>query len=146
MNGLETNLSNSGTNGRTTAGRWPLVKNWQNIPDRNSSALGCQPSDSKRLGQESGRKGHAGLRKRKAIGGVSKLTKEQNQRLKRFLDRGAMACGFATDRWTLQRVAELIEREFGVTYHANYLNRLLDKLGFSPQNLCRGPWNRNENW
>jgi transposase len=27
----------------------------------------------------------------------------------------------------------LIEREFGVTYHPNYLNRLLDKLGFSPQ-------------
>ncbi len=77
--------------------------------------------------------GMRGLRKRKAKGGVSKLTKEQNQRLKRFLDRGAVACGFATDRWTLQRVAELIEREFGVTYHPNYLNRLLDKLGFSPQ-------------
>ncbi len=77
--------------------------------------------------------GMRGLRKRKAIGGVSKLTQEQIQRLKRFLDRGAVACGFATDRWTLQRVAALIEQEFGVTYHSNYLNRLLDKLGFSPQ-------------
>lgn len=77
--------------------------------------------------------GMRGLRKRKAIGGVSKLTKEQKQRLKHFLDRGAVACGFSTDRWTLQRVGELIEREFGVSYHPNYLNRLLDKLGFSPQ-------------
>jgi transposase len=77
--------------------------------------------------------GIRGLRKRKAKGGVSQLTKEQKQRLKRFLDRGALACGFSTDRWTLQRVAELIEREFGVTYHPNYLNRLLDTLGFSPQ-------------
>ena len=77
--------------------------------------------------------GIRGLQKRKAKGGVPKLAKEQRQRLKRFLDRGALACGFSTDRWTLQRVAELIEREFGVTYHANYLNRLLDKLGFSPQ-------------
>jgi transposase len=77
--------------------------------------------------------GIRGLRKRKAKGGISKLTKEQKQRLKRFLDRGALACGFSTDRWTLQRVSELIEREFGVTYHPNYLNRLLDKLGFSPQ-------------
>jgi len=79
------------------------------------------------------KEGLRGLRKRKAIGGVSKLTKEQNKKLKRFLGRGAVACGFATDRWTLHRVAELIEREFGVTYHPNYLNRLLDKLGFSPQ-------------
>jgi transposase len=77
--------------------------------------------------------GIRGLRKRKANGGISKLSKEQKQRLKGFLVRGALACGFSTDRWTLQRVDELIEREFGVTYHPNYLNRLLDKLGFSPQ-------------
>ena len=77
--------------------------------------------------------GIGSLRKRKAKGGVSKLTKEQQQRLKRFLDRGALACGFSTDRWTLHRVSELIEREFRVTYHPNYLNRLLDTLGFSPQ-------------
>ena len=77
--------------------------------------------------------GIRGLRKRKAKGGLSKLTQEQKRKLKRFLDRGALACGFATDRWTLQRVAELIEREFGVTYHPNYLNRFLAQLGFSPQ-------------
>ena len=77
--------------------------------------------------------GIRGLRKRKATGGLSKLTKEQKQQLKRLLDRGALACGFSTDRWTLQRIYELIEREFDVTYHANYLNRLLDKLDFSPQ-------------
>lgn len=73
------------------------------------------------------------LRRQKAKGAQSKLTPEQQKRLKRFLDRGALACGFATDRWTLQRVAELIRREFGVSYHPHYLNRLLDKLGFSPQ-------------
>jgi putative transposase len=84
---------------------------------------------AKRIEEE----GIRGLRKRKAKGGTSKLTKEQKQKLKRFLDRGALACGFSTDRWTLQRASELIEREFGVSYHPNYLNRLLDKLGFSPQ-------------
>ena len=77
--------------------------------------------------------GIRGLRKRTAKGGTSKLTKEQKQRLKRLLDRGALANGFSTDRWTLQRVQELIEREFAVSYHPNYLNRLLDSLGFSPQ-------------
>jgi transposase len=77
--------------------------------------------------------GLRGLPKRKAIGGVSKLTEEQKQKLKRLLDRGALACGFETDRWTLQRVAELIESEFQAVYHPNYLNRLLTKLGFSQQ-------------
>jgi putative transposase len=77
--------------------------------------------------------GIRGLHKRKAVGGVSRLTKEQKLKLKRLLDRGALACGFETDRWTLQRVAELIEREFQVVYHPNYLNRLLVKLGFSRQ-------------
>jgi transposase len=77
--------------------------------------------------------GIRGLRKRTAKGGTSKLTKEQKQRLKRLLDRGALAQGFSTDRWTLQRVHELIKHEFEVSYHPNYLNRLLENLGFSPQ-------------
>jgi len=73
------------------------------------------------------------LRQRKAKGGSSKLSHEQQQKLKRFLDRGALPCGFDTDRWTLGRVAELIQREFGVHYHPNYLSQLLKRLGYSPQ-------------
>jgi putative transposase len=78
-------------------------------------------------------KGIRGLRRRQAPGGVSKLSKAQKGELKRMLDRGAMACGFPTDRWTLERVRQLIEREFKVGYHPNYLNRLLRSLGFSRQ-------------
>lgn len=61
------------------------------------------------------------------------MSKLQKGKLKRMLDRGALACGFSTDRWTLGRVRQLIQREFEVNYHPNYLNRLLRKLGFSPQ-------------
>jgi len=77
--------------------------------------------------------GLRGLRQRQARGSSSKLTKAQKQTLKHLLDRGALASGFPTDRWTLERVRDVIQREFDVTYHPNYLNRLLDKLGFSPQ-------------
>jgi transposase len=77
--------------------------------------------------------GIRGLRKRTAKGGSSKLTREQKQKLKRLLDRGALSYGFSTDRWTLQRIQGVIQHEFDVSYHPNYLNRLLDKLGFSPQ-------------
>jgi transposase len=78
-------------------------------------------------------KGIRGLQKKKAPGSESKLSKVQKEKLKRMLDRGALACGFTTDRWTLERVRQLIQREFKVSYHPNYLNRLLRSLGFSPQ-------------
>jgi transposase len=78
-------------------------------------------------------KGIRGLRKRKAAGSASKLSDLQKQKLRRKLDRGALACGFPTDRWTLDRIQKLIKKEFEVTYHPNYLNRLLRNLGYSPQ-------------
>ena len=78
-------------------------------------------------------KGIGGLRKRKAAGSASKLSNPQKEKLKKKLDRGALVSGFPTDRWTLERVQKLIKKEFGVIYHLNYLNRLLRKLGFSPQ-------------
>ena len=78
-------------------------------------------------------KGIGGLRRRKAPGSESKLSKVQKEKLKRMLDRGALASGFPADRWTLERVRQLIRKEFKVSYHPNYLNRLLRSLGFSPQ-------------
>lgn len=78
-------------------------------------------------------KGIRGLRKRKAAGSQSKLSQLQKQKLKSMLDRGALANGFPTDRWTLERVRQLIQQKFEIGYHPNYLNRLLRNLGFSPQ-------------
>jgi len=78
-------------------------------------------------------KGIRGLRKRKAAGSQSKLNPSQKRKLKYMLDRGALANGFPTDRWTLERVRQLIQQKFEITYHPNYLNRLLRNLGFSPQ-------------
>ena len=78
-------------------------------------------------------KGLRGLLRRKSTGRVSKLSAEQKKRLKRLLDRGALASGYPTDRWTLVRVSELIKKEFSISYHPNSLKRVLDKLGYSVQ-------------
>lgn len=57
----------------------------------------------------------------------------QQRALIRHLKDDAAAAGFPTARWTLARVRQLIHRRFGVAYHPKYLNRLLRRLGFSPQ-------------
>ena len=72
-----------------------------------------------------------GLRRKKAPGSASKLSEVQKGKLKRMLDHGALACRFLTDRWTLERIHQLIEKGFKVSYHPNYLNRLLRSLGFN---------------
>jgi putative transposase len=73
------------------------------------------------------------LRKRKSSGRRSKLSAEIRSKLKRLLDRGALASGFPTDRWTLVRVSELVKKEFDIRYHPNSLRRVLDQMGYSVQ-------------
>ena len=55
-----------------------------------------------------------------------------------------MAAGFATERWTLKRIAALIEREFGVRYHPRYLERPLKAHGFSVQRPATRAKERDE--
>ena len=73
------------------------------------------------------------LGQRFSTGRPSKLSDEQMEDLEQILRRGALAAGFPTERWTLARVKQLIEREYAVTYHLNYLPRLLQRLGWSRQ-------------
>lgn len=62
-----------------------------------------------------------------------RLSKPQQTELKRLLKAGPRRAGFPTDLWTLPRVAQLIQREFGVSYHSTHVGRLLKTLGFSRQ-------------
>jgi transposase len=77
--------------------------------------------------------GLRGPRRRKPAGRASRLTAAQWRRLGRVLDRGARAAGFETERWTLRRIAAVVERTFGVRYHFRSLGRALRGQGFSPQ-------------
>lgn len=73
------------------------------------------------------------LHRRATPGRPARLTRAQRQELLRRLKRGALESGFETDRWTLPRIQKMIENQFGVTYHENYLSRFLQKLNWSPQ-------------
>src|ERR687887_2345973 len=81
---------------------------------------------------------------RAAGGRPCKLTRQQRRALLRRLQRGALAAGFPTDRWTLSRIAQVIEREFAVGYHPKYLNRFLRRLGWTPQLPQPVPAERDE--
>jgi transposase len=69
----------------------------------------------------------------KATGRPPKLDEAAKQALVKKLEEGAVAAGFPTEQWTQARVKKVIEREFGVRYHQNYISRLLDDLGWSVQ-------------
>ena len=77
--------------------------------------------------------GVKGLKSKKAKGIEAKLSQEQKQQLKRILDQGALRHEFPTDRWTLERIRQVIQEKFATRYHPKYLSRLLKQLGFSPQ-------------
>ena len=77
--------------------------------------------------------GPQALQLRKATGRPPKLDEAAKQTLVQKLEEGAVAAGFPTEQWTQARVKQVIEREFGVRYHQNYVSRLLDGLGWSVQ-------------
>src|SRR5207247_2566695 len=71
------------------------------------------------------RGGRAALRSAGHVGRPRKLTQAQLARVERALARGAEANGYATDVWTLPRVAEVIQRLTGVSYHPGHVRYLL---------------------
>jgi putative transposase len=81
--------------------------------------------------------GMRGAKARVSSGRPAKLGPEQRKVLVRLLKRGAVQAGYSTERWIQQRIQKVVEQEFGVTYHPNYLGRLLDQLGWSVQTPSR---------
>src|SRR4051794_39612339 len=78
-------------------------------------------------------RGRHGLRRHPSPGRPSHLTAAQWRQLLHILTRGAVAAGFDTERWTLRRIAAVIQRRFGVRYHFRWLGAALRARGWSPQ-------------
>jgi len=62
-----------------------------------------------------------------------KLTPGQRAQLPGLLAQGAEAFGFRGQVWTAARVAVVIKREFGVSYHPTHCSRLLAAIKHSRQ-------------
>jgi transposase len=67
------------------------------------------------------------LRRHPAPGRQAVLTHEQFAQIPTLIARGAAAFGFQDDRWTLRRVAAVLNQVFGASYHPGHVSRLLQK-------------------
>ena len=88
--------------------------------------------------------GQETLRRRVAAGPTPKLTAEQRAQVPELLAYGAEAYGFLGEVWTTERVATVIQREFGVLYHPTHVGRLLRGCGWSVQKPVRRATQRDE--
>jgi transposase len=88
--------------------------------------------------------GAEALKRRPAPGARPPLSEEQRMKLPELLERGAEAHGFRGEVWTCERVARVIRKEFGVSYHPAHVSRLLKALRQSLQKPQRRANQRDE--
>jgi len=106
--------------------------------------IGCNPSSVMRWRDARRQGGVDALQVRFSPGRPLKLAAGKRKRLVRLLLKGPMAQGYRTNLWTTPRIAEMVEREFGVRYHPDHIGRLMHSLGWTPQKPERRALERNE--
>lgn len=85
------------------------------------------------------RQGRPGLEEVGQPGRKPRLNPQDRERLEQALLRGPRAYGYATERWTLRRIARVIEEVCQVRYHPGHVWHLLGQMGWS----CGG-WRRHD--
>jgi transposase len=83
-------------------------------------------------------------KRRPAPGATPRLSEDQRAKLPELLARGAPSYGFRGEVWTCERVATVIRKEFGVSYHPAHVSRLLRALRHSVQKPQRRADQRDE--
>jgi transposase len=109
-----------------------------------SRLTGASVSSVSRWKEELERGGLEALKAKPHPGRPPRLTAQQKQALDGILVQGAGAAGFRTDLWTLARVTEVIEREFGVRYHPGHVWYILRDMGWTCQKPERRARERDE--
>lgn len=106
--------------------------------------LDCHPSSVMRWRDRFHKFGEAGLTAQSPPGRPSRLSEKQQQQLFADLLAGPAEFGFRTQIWTTQRIAEVIEKRFGISYHRDHIGKLMHSLGWIHQIPERRAVERNE--
>jgi transposase len=88
--------------------------------------------------------GAAGLAAKPQPGPTPKLSPEQERIVLGWFRKSPTEFGFPTELWTAPRVAQLIERTFGVKFHPRYLNAWLTARDITPQKPKRRARERDQ--
>lgn len=114
------------------------------LPATIARALSASRSSVTRWIQSYESTGMTALEAKPIPGRPSQLSSQQKRKLEQLLLKGPLAAGYKTDLWTLQRIAKLIKRHFGVEYHPGHVWKMLQQLGWSCQKPERRATQRNE--
>jgi transposase len=79
------------------------------------------------------KRGLGGLRAKPPPGRPRKLTARQERTVLDWFRKSPRSFGFATDLWTARRVAQVIERKWGVKFNPRYLIAWLAARKITPQ-------------
>lgn len=109
-----------------------------------AAALGVTPGAVSQWMRRARGGGVEALRNRLRSGRFPKLTDEQRVQIPELRNCGAEAHGFRGEVWTTVRVAQVIERQFGVHSHPAHVSRLVRALGWSVQEPVRRATQRDE--
>jgi len=102
-------------------------------PSEVARRLGVSPAAVSRWKKRSQHAGRESLKAKLHPGPRSKLMAAQRRELERLLLQGPLAHGYQTDLWTLKRIGEVIETQFGVHYDPSGVWHVLRGLGWSCQ-------------
>lgn len=102
-------------------------------PAEVARRLGVSRQSVHRWQQRLGQQGRGALRKSGRAGRPPKLTVANLRTLTRALKAGPETRGDPTGLWTLKRVAQWIETQFGIRYSQPRVWQLLRQLGWSCQ-------------
>jgi len=78
------------------------------------------------------------------------LIEKQREELEDIVDSGPVAYGFTSGVWTSPMIRQVVEMEFGISYHPGHVRKLLHDLGFSVQRpkrkLARADPKKQDRW
>jgi transposase len=115
-----------------------------------AAALGVSEGAVSQWITKAKKQGSHALRHQPSPGRPPKLSREQRAQLPTLLDQGAEAFGFRGQVWTTKRVAQMMKKVLGVSYHPGHCSRLLAALKYSLQKPKKRATQRDEaairNW
>jgi transposase len=148
---MEKTLSSQATNwreGRRLRALELKERGWKQT--QIADALGVSEGAVSQWMKRAREEGVEGLRHKPPPGATPRLSEDERAKLPKLLAQGAEAHGFRGEVWTCERVATVIRREFGVSYHPAHVSRVVRALGLSLQKPQRRAEQRDEeaidNW